>query len=62
MHIPIKRSKNNKIFAGVVAGISEHFGWNVALARVIWVLLALTPAVPGIIAYLLFWLLMEDPD
>jgi Putative stress-responsive transcriptional regulator len=35
MHIPIKRSKNNKIIAGVVGGLAEHFGWNAAVARIL---------------------------
>lgn len=62
MHIPIKRSKNNKIIAGVVGGLAEHFGWNAAVARILFVILSLVPGVPGIIVYLVLWLLMEQPE
>ncbi|KRK92682.1 MULTISPECIES: PspC domain-containing protein [Companilactobacillus] len=61
MHIPIKRSYSNKVFAGVIGGLSEHFQWNPAVARVLWVIVSLTPF-PGIIAYLILWMLMENPD
>ncbi len=61
MHIPIKRSRNNRIIAGVIGGIAEHYGWNAAIARVLWVIIALTP-LPGIIAYLVLWMLMESPE
>ncbi|MQS76745.1 PspC domain-containing protein [Companilactobacillus halodurans] len=62
MHIPIKRSQNNKLIAGVLGGLSEHFGWNPAIARVLWVLLSLALTAVGIIGYLVLWLLMENPD
>jgi Putative stress-responsive transcriptional regulator len=62
MHIPIKRSKTNQIFGGVIAGICEHYQWDTAVGRVLYVLLTLTPIFPGIIVYLIFLLLMEKPD
>ncbi|WP_125764537.1 PspC domain-containing protein [Companilactobacillus hulinensis] len=61
MHIPIKRSYSNRVFAGVIGGIAEHYGWNTAIARVLYVLLSMTP-LPGILVYLVLWMLMEDPD
>jgi len=61
MHIPIKRCSNDKVFAGVIGGLAEHFQWNPTIARVLWVVLSLTPF-PGIIGYLILWLLMESPD
>ena len=61
MHIPIRRSSSNKVFAGVIGGLSEHYQWNPAIARVLWVIVSLT-AFPGIIGYLVLWLLMEDPE
>ncbi|WP_334333351.1 MULTISPECIES: PspC domain-containing protein [unclassified Companilactobacillus] len=61
MHIPIKRSNSDKVFAGVIGGLAQHFQWNPTIARVLWVILSLTP-VPGIIVYLILWMLMENPD
>lgn len=61
MHIPIKRSSDNKILAGVVGGLAERFNWNPAVARILWVIISLTP-ISGVIAYLVLWLLMENPE
>lgn len=62
MNIPIKRSKTNQIFGGVVAGLCEHYDWDPAIGRVLYVVLTITPVFPGIIVYLLLWLLMEKPE
>jgi len=61
MHISIRRSRSNYVFAGVIGGLAEHFQWNPTIARVLWVILSLTP-VPGIICYLVLWMLMENPE
>ncbi|GEO58390.1 PspC domain-containing protein [Companilactobacillus bobalius] len=62
MHIPVKRSKDNQILGGVIAGFCENFDWNPAIGRVLYVILALTPGFPGIIVYLILWMIMEKPD
>jgi len=61
MKINIHRSGHDRVIAGVIGGIAEHFDWNANLARLIFVLLAVTPMFPGIIAYLVLWLIMKDP-
>ncbi|MFD1420035.1 PspC domain-containing protein [Lactiplantibacillus songbeiensis] len=61
MKIDIHRSSTNRVFAGVIGGLAEHFDWSANVARLIFVLLAITPMFPGIIAYLVLWLLMKDP-
>ncbi len=62
MKLNVHRSRTNRIIAGVIGGLSEEYNWNSTLARVVFVLLALTPAFPGIIAYLVLWILMRDPE
>lgn len=61
MKINVHRSATNRVLAGVIGGIAEHFNWNVNITRLVFVLLAITPMFPGIIAYLILWLLMKDP-
>lgn len=61
MHISIRRSNSNRVFAGVIGGLAEHFQWNPTIARVLWVIVSLTPF-PGIIGYLILWMLMENPE
>jgi len=53
----------NKMIAGVCAGIAEHFGWDVTLFRVAYVLVSiLSVAFPGILVYLVCWIVMPQPQ
>ena len=58
----LKRSKDRMI-AGVCGGIAEWLGWKADRVRVAYVIVSiLSIAFPGIIMYLLLWLLMPDAD
>ena len=53
----------NKMIAGVCAGIAEYFGWEVTLFRVLFVLVSiLSVAFPGILVYLVLWVVMPRAD
>jgi phage shock protein PspC (stress-responsive transcriptional regulator) len=53
----------NKMIAGVCAGIAEYFGWDVTLFRVVYVLVSiLSVAFPGILVYLVCWIVMPRSD
>ena len=58
----LTRSRN-KMIAGVCAGIAEYFGWEVTLFRVVFVVVSiLSVAFPGILVYLVLWVVMPRPD
>lgn len=59
----LSRSRNDRVLVGVIGGIAARFGWNSTLLRVIYVLgSAISVAFPGILVYLVLWLLMpEEP-
>ena len=58
----LTRSRN-KMIAGVCAGIAEYFGWDITLFRVVFVLVSiLSVAFPGILVYLVLWVVMPRPD
>lgn len=60
---PFTRSRSDRMIAGVVGGIARRFGWNSNVLRVVFVLVSiLSAAFPGIIVYLILWLLMPDED
>ena len=60
---PFTRSRNDRILAGVMGGIANRFGWNATLLRVIFVILSImSVAFPGILVYLILWLLMPEGD
>ena len=63
MNVPrtLSRSRNDRVLAGVMGGIARGVGWNSTLVRVLFVVLSiLSAAVPGIIVYLILWLLMPE--
>jgi phage shock protein PspC (stress-responsive transcriptional regulator) len=61
-HTRLTRSRN-KMIAGVCAGIAEYFGWEVTLFRVVFVVVSiLSVAFPGILVYLVLWVVMPRPD
>ncbi|MDB5165925.1 MAG: phage shock protein PspC [Candidatus Saccharibacteria bacterium] len=56
------RSKTDRKIAGVCAGIAEYFGIDPTIVRVIAVLLLLPGGFPGLIPYLILWVVVpEDP-
>ena len=53
------RSNQQSMIAGVMGGIAERFGWNANLLRIIFVLVSImSAAFPGILVYLVLWLVM----
>jgi phage shock protein PspC (stress-responsive transcriptional regulator) len=59
----ISRSGSNAMIGGVCAGIAEHFGWSVTGTRVAYVLLSIiSAAFPGILVYLILWLVLPSSD
>lgn len=62
-HPPLRRSRHDRMIAGVVGGLAEYFGLDPSLARIIYVLVSIfSVAFPGIIVYILMWILIPDGD
>jgi len=55
----LARSTTNSMIAGVCGGFAEWLGWNPTTFRVLYVVLSiLSAAFPGILVYLVLWLVM----
>ena len=54
------RSKTDRKIAGVCAGIAEYFNIDPTIVRVIAVLLLLPGGLPGLIPYLILWVVIPD--
>ncbi|MFQ5778505.1 MAG: PspC domain-containing protein [Terriglobia bacterium] len=54
---PLRRSRANKMIAGVCAGFADYFELDISLVRVIWLLVALFGG-GGLIAYLICWIII----
>jgi phage shock protein PspC (stress-responsive transcriptional regulator) len=49
------------MLAGVLGGIAQRLGWNSTLLRALFVIVSIASvAFPGIIVYLILWLLMPE--
>ena len=52
---------NNRVIAGVCAGLAEWIGWDIALVRLLYLLVSIFSAgFPGIIAYIILWIVMPE--
>lgn len=59
----LQRSKKNRMIAGVCGGIAKTLGWDPTLVRVTYVLASvLSAAFPGILVYIILWVLMPEED
>lgn len=55
----LQRSRDQRILAGVCGGIAEWLGWNATTVRILYVLVSvLSAAFPGILVYVVLWILM----
>ncbi len=58
---PLRRSRDQKMVAGVVAGLARYFGVDVTLMRVAYVVISiLSAAFPGILVYIILWFLVPE--
>ncbi len=61
--MPLHRSRSQRILAGVCGGIAEWLGWSATLVRILYVLVSiLSAAFPGILVYVILWILMPETD
>lgn len=51
---------NNRMLAGVCAGLADYFGWDVTVVRIVYVLATIFTAFSGTIVYLILWIVMPE--
>jgi phage shock protein C len=57
--MPLLRSRDDKMIAGVCGGIAKALGWDSTVVRILYVIVSiLSAAFPGTIAYLVLWVVM----
>ena len=63
LRAPLRRSRSDRKIAGVVGGLARHFGVDPTLARVLYVVVSIgSVAFPGILVYVLLWVLVPEGD
>jgi phage shock protein C len=56
----LRRSRTNRIIAGVCGGLEEFFGLDAFWFRLGFLIALLPGGVPGIVAYLIMWLIVPS--
>ncbi|HEX7150478.1 MAG TPA: PspC domain-containing protein [Thermoanaerobaculia bacterium] len=57
--MPLYRSRRNAMIAGVCGGLAEWLGWSPTWVRLLYIIVSiLSVAFPGIIVYIIMWLVM----
>jgi phage shock protein C len=60
---PLRRSRQHKVLGGVCGGLAEWLGWDVTLVRILYVVVSiLSAAFPGILVYVVLWIVMPKGD
>lgn len=54
----LRRSRHNRVLAGVCGGLGEFFGLSPIWFRLAFLIALIPGGVPGILAYLLFWIIV----
>jgi phage shock protein C len=58
---PLTRVRQGKLIAGVCGGIAKWLGWDPTLVRLGYVVLSvLSAGFPGLLIYILLWILMPQ--
>lgn len=54
----LRRSRHNRILAGVCGGLGDFFGLNAFWFRLLFLILLLPGGIPGIIPYTILWIII----
>ncbi len=56
----LRRSRNEKLIAGVCGGLAKYFGLDVVLVRIAYILLSVFTAFTGVLVYLILMMVMPQ--
>ena len=54
----LRRSRHNRIVAGVCGGLGEFFGISAFWFRLLFLILFLPGGLPGLVPYLILWIII----
>jgi len=60
---PLRRSRKHRMIGGVCGGLAEWLGWDVTLVWVLYIIVSIfSAAFPGLLAYIILWIIMPEKD
>ena len=57
---PLRRVRRDRVVAGVLAGVAQHFDLDVALLRVVYVIATICTAFVGVVIYVMAWIVIPE--
>jgi phage shock protein C len=57
---PLRRSRSNRIIAGVCSGMAEFFGIDPIWFRLAFLIALIPGGIPGLLAYILLWIIVPS--
>lgn len=57
---PLRRSRRNRIIAGVSGGLAEFFGISAFWFRLAFLIALIPGGVPGLLVYFLLWIIVPS--
>ena len=57
---PLRRSRRNRVIAGVCGGLGEFFGISAFWFRLAFLLALLPGGIPGFLIYLIIWIIVPS--
>ena len=60
---PLRRVRKGAMIAGVCGGLARWMGWDPTIVRLLYIIATVASiGVPGILTYLILWLIMPQED
>ena len=60
---PLHRSRRNRVLGGVCGGLATWLGWSPTAVRILYVAVSVcSAAFPGMLVYVVLWLVMPLED
>ena len=57
---PLRRSRRNRVIAGVCGGLAEFFGISAFWFRLAFVIALIPGGVPGLLPYVIIWIVVPN--
>lgn len=58
----LRRPKKGRVFAGVAIAFANYLNIDVVIVRLIWVFLLMPGGLPGVVPYLICWLVIPEEN
>lgn len=56
------RPREGRMVAGVALGMSRYFNLDISIVRILWALTLLPGGVPGLVLYVICWIVIPEED